>query len=203
METETVAAFRHSVSGCLWLKVSLTKDYALWYSRKRENYQSQSWKTPRINTTIFAAMALSDVDLLFVISGSAISLSQVINFMKQLHIPYMKSCPNKIPVTLKTYRTAPNFGCWDTAFHSLMKWRIKIETEKKTYWNIAHLFWEVRERNPTEWGKWGRALWNLVGTLFLARSKLNKADKQIMKDPEGPKCFPVQSLFGFGWWYNK
>lgn len=101
METETVAAFRHSVSGCLWLKVSLTKDYAFCYSLKRENYQSQSWKTPRINTTIFAAMALSDVGLLFVISGSAISLSQVINFMKPVHIPHMKSCPNKVPVTLK------------------------------------------------------------------------------------------------------
>lgn len=36
--------------------------------------------------------------------------------------------------------------------------------------------------------------WNLVGTLFLASGKLNKAQKQISKDLIGPKCFSMWSF---------
>lgn len=52
-------------------------------------------------------------------------------------------------------------------------------------------------------GGWNWALWNLVGTSFLASSEMNKAKKQILKDLKGPKWFSGQSLFRFDHWYCK
>lgn len=38
------------------------------------------------------------------------------------------------------------------------------------------------------------ALWNLVGTLFLARGELNEAQKQIIKDLKSPKSLHAELI---------
>lgn len=82
-----------------------------------------------------------------------------------------------------------------------MKQRIKRNDE--TYWNILSFsgkwkrkqgVWEKVRESENEKLYFGG---NLVGTMFLASSELNKAQKQIIENLKGQKFFSMQSLFTF------
>lgn len=80
-----------------------------------------------------------------------------------------------------------------------MKQRIKHDDE--TLEHIKLFLGSQRENRVRESeGEWKWVaffLWNLVGTMFLASSELNKAQKQIIENLKGQRWFSMHSLFTF------
>lgn len=183
------------------------------YLSKRDNYQNHLIPYTKLKNTqdqqnIVAAVALSACYLSHDKSQPGHKLYETGPYSSyEIMSQSGPSNPEEMQNCSKLWLLRSNISQWNEAENRMRTRNVILG------WNILqhiHAFLGsvgeksegVRE-SEREWNRVVLALLNLVGTLFLASSELNKAQKQIIKDLKGPTCFSKQSLFRFRCWYSK
>lgn len=95
-----------------------------------------------------AAVALSNIGLFICFSGLVISLRKVINFMKLVHIPHMKSCDSPVPVTMNQQDFSEP---WLLRYNTSQLNEADNNKERMKHIGTSScIFWEVTERSRRE-----------------------------------------------------